>query len=92
MNTLQIQRVLTKHVKYFQEVYPLDLLTSTLRKPSIIVINLDKHDMPGSHCVAVCFSNSGYAEYFDSFELPLFKLEISATQFLGHLTATDYIV
>jgi len=50
MNTLQIHKVLTKHVKYFQGVFPLDLLPSTLIKPSIIVI---KHYMPGSHLVAV---------------------------------------
>ena len=66
MNALQIHKVLTKHVKYFQGVYPLDLLTSTLIKLSIIVINLDKHYMPGSHWVAVSFSDSGNAEYFDS--------------------------
>ena len=78
MNTIQINKVLTKHVKYFQGVYPIDLLPSTLVKPSIIVINLDKHYMPGSHWVAVCFSDSGYAEYFDSYGLPPYKLEIMA--------------
>jgi hypothetical protein len=34
--------------------------------------------MPGSHWVAVCFSDSGYAEYFDSYGLPPYKLEIMA--------------
>jgi hypothetical protein len=76
MNTLQIHKVLSKHAKYFQGVYPIDLLPSTLIKPSIIDINLDKHYMPGSHWVAVCFSDSGYAEYFDSYSLPPYKLEI----------------
>ena len=71
-------KVLTKHVKYFEGVYPIDLLPSTLIKPSIIVINLDKHYMPGSHCVAVCFSDSGCAEYFYSYGLPPFKYEIMA--------------
>ena len=66
MNTMQISKVLTKHVEYLQAFYPIDLLSSTLIKPSIIVINLDKHYMPGSHLVALCFSDSGYAEYFDS--------------------------
>jgi hypothetical protein len=74
MNTLKIHMVLTKHVKYFQGVYPLDLLSSTLTKPSIIVINLDKHYMPGMHWVAVCFSDSGYAEYFDSYGVLQLKL------------------
>ena len=61
---------------YSQGVNPIDLLPSTLIKPSIIVINLDKHHMPGSHWVALCFSDSGYAEYFDSYDLPPYKLEI----------------
>jgi len=34
--------------------------------------------MPGSHWVAVCFSDSGYAEYFDSYGLQPYKLEIMA--------------
>jgi len=78
MNSIQIYKVLTKHVKYFQGVYPIDLLPSTLIKPSIIVINLDKHYVSGSHWVAVCFSDSGCAEYFDSYGLPHFKYEIMA--------------
>jgi len=78
MNTIQIHKVLTKHLNNFQGVYPFNLLPSTLMKPSIIVINLDKHYMPGSHRVAVCFSDSGYAEYFDSYRLPPFKLGIMA--------------
>jgi len=69
MNTIQI-KVLTKHVKYFQGVYPIDLFPSTLIKPSIIVINLDKHYMSGSNWVAVCISDTGYAEYFDPCGLP----------------------
>jgi hypothetical protein len=78
MNSIQINKLLTKHVKYFQGVYPIDLLPSTLIKPSIIVINLDKHYLPGSHWVAVCFSDSGCAEYFDSYGVPPFKYEIMA--------------
>jgi len=39
-------------------------------------MNLDKHYMPGSHWVAVCFSYSGYAEYFDSYGLLPYKIEI----------------
>ena len=31
--------------------------------------------MPGSHCVALCFSDCGHAEYFDSYGLPPYKLE-----------------
>jgi len=78
MNTIQINQFVTKHVKYFQGVYPIDLLPSTPIKPSTIVINLDKHYMPGSHWVAVCISDSGYSVYFDSYGLPPYKLEIKA--------------
>jgi hypothetical protein len=77
MNTVQINRILSKHVKYFQWVYPIDLTPATLIKPSIIVINLDEHIMSGSHWVAVCFSDSGCAEYFDLYGLPPYRLEIS---------------
>jgi hypothetical protein len=94
MNTLQIRKVLTKHVKYFQGVYPIGLLPSTLIKPLIIVINLDKHYIPGSHWVAVCFSDSGYPEYLIRTACRLSSMKsqhtCNATQFLGHLTATDY--
>ena len=78
MNTIQIHKVLTKHLNNFQGVYPLDLSPSTLTKPAIIVMNLDKHYMSGSHWVAVCFSDSGYAEYYDSFGLPPFNLQMKA--------------
>ena len=87
MNTLQI---LTKRVNYFEGMYPLDLLSSSLIKPSIIVINLDKHYMPGSHWVAVCFPTLGTpnilirAGYHNS-NLKSWHT-CKATQFLGHLT------
>jgi len=53
-------------------------LPSKLIKPSINVINIDKNYMHGSLCVAVCFFDSEYAEYFDSYGLPPFKFEIKA--------------
>ena len=78
INNLQINKVLTKHVKYFNEIYPKIILPSALIKPSIIVISPDKHYIPVSHCIVVCVSDSGYAEYFNSYGLPTYKLEIMA--------------
>ena len=78
ISTTQIDKFLSKHLKYFQGVYTIDLFPSTLTKPSIIFINLYKHYMRGSNRVAVCISESGYAEYFDSYALPPYKLEIIA--------------
>jgi len=80
MCTIQINRILPKHLNYFQEVYPIDLLLSILLNPSIIVINLSKNyiRLSGSHYLDLCFSNSEWAEYFDSCDLPPYKLEIMA--------------
>jgi hypothetical protein len=78
MNTTQTDRVSSKHVKYFQGVYPIDLLPSTVTKPAIIIVNLDKHYLPVYHWVALCFSDSGYDEIFDSYGLPPWKHETVA--------------
>ena len=94
MNIIQIAKVVTKYVKNFQDVYPIDLLSSTLIKPSLISIKFDKFYMPNLHWVAVSISDSGYAEYFDSYGLPPYNVEIIplriAIQFFGHLNATEY--
>jgi hypothetical protein len=78
MNTIQLDRVLSKSVKYFSGMYPIGLLQSILLKPAVIVINIDKLYMPGSHWLVVCFYNSGYAEYFYSYGLPPYKHGIMA--------------
>jgi len=72
--TIQINRILSKYLNYFQEVYSISLLLSTLLNPSMIVINLSKNYISGSHCLNLCFSNSECAEYFDSCDLPPYKL------------------
>jgi len=58
MYTIQINRILSKHLNYFQKVYSIDVLLYTLLNPSIIVIKLSKNDISGSHCLDLCFSNS----------------------------------
>ena len=52
----------TKHV--FRGVYPIDMLPN--RQEGAYVINLDKHNEPGSHWVAV-FDDGNRVEYFDSY-------------------------
>jgi len=95
MNSIQIHKFLTKHVKYFQGVYPIDLLPSTLIKTSIIVITLDKHYMPGSHWVAVS-PILGVPNIFIRTAYHLSGMKschtYDGTQFLGHLIATYYRV
>jgi hypothetical protein len=61
--------------------------------------------MPGSHCVAVCISDFGYAGYFDSYGLPPYKFEIivflkrhsifwtsSATDYMDSLRMTAFTI
>ena len=74
MNAIQINKALSNYVKYFKGIYPTDLLPFTLIIPSIIIINLVKNYMAGSHWEAPSFSDSGYAEYFVSYGLPTYKL------------------
>ena len=62
--------------KIFRGVYPIDGLPN--REPGAYVINLDKHDEPGSHWVAV-FDDGKRVEYFDSYGLPPL-----ISSFLGH--------
>ena len=56
----------------FRGVYPIDLLPK--RQQGVYVINLDKHDEPGSHWVAV-YDDGKIGEYFDSYGLPPKYLE-----------------
>jgi len=92
MKTIQINKVLTKHVRYFQVVYPIDLLPST-HKAFIIVIYLNKHYMPCLCLVTVCISDSGLNIFIRNVCLPASSKSwhsCNATQFLGPLTATEY--
>ena len=69
MDTLQLTRLLSQNrytKKYFQGVYPSDLLPSKVRKPALIIANTDSSDKPGSHWVAFFIPKTGPAEYFDS--------------------------
>jgi hypothetical protein len=69
MNTLQIQHVL-QNVPYFAGVFPSDMLPSKFNRPATFVVNLDPHNTPGSHWVAITFRDKYSAWYFDSYDLP----------------------
>ena len=62
--------------KIFRGVFAINRLPT--RQPGAYVINLDRHDEPGSHWVVV-FDDGKRVEYFDSYGLPP-----SITSFLGH--------
>ena len=63
----QLQAVLSLDAytkRLFQGVYAMDRLPT--RNNGAYVINMDNHDEPGSHWVAV-FVDNGAVEYFDSY-------------------------
>lgn len=62
-----------KVARYFQGVYPVDMLPySLMPRPSSIIVNLDPHNEPGSHWVAIHFPKNEYrfALFFDSYGRP----------------------
>ena len=82
MYSRQIEAVLkldlaTKHA--FNGVYSMDKLPESC-KSGAYVINLDDHDEPGSHWVAV-WKEGPLAEYMDSYGQP--PLDIRCINFLG---------
>jgi hypothetical protein len=69
MDTVQIQNVL-QHVPHFYGVFPSDMLPSEFTRPATFIFNLDPHNKPGSHWIAVTFRDKYSAWYFDSYGLP----------------------
>lgn len=51
----------------FKGVFAIDRLPSNVKLPAGFVINLDKHNEPGSHWVSIFVNKLGQAFYFDSF-------------------------
>lgn len=73
MNSQQIQRALMRHRhtrRHFLGVFPSDGLPPILQYPASLVVNLDPHDLPGSHWAAIYIDGNKKATYFDSFGLP----------------------
>lgn len=69
MNTIEILECLKTIAKksYTYGVYPSDKLPSAVKKPSIIVCNIDPSYKPGSHWIAIYISKNNEIEYFDSY-------------------------
>ena len=70
--------VMIRHT--FHGVYAMDELPAK-RRPGAYVINMDNHDEPGSHWVAV-WSEGSTVEYMDSYGLP--PIDTRCINFLGH--------
>lgn len=74
MNSLHIQSVVDTDIKLkdtFVGVFPSDRLPHSVNRfPSAFIVNVDRHDEPGSHWVAMYFNKYGQADFFDSFGRP----------------------
>ena len=68
----QILRANQKTSKIFQGCFPCDLLPSTnnLKWPTALIVNLDSHDMEGSHWITL-YLEKDQIVYFDSLALPI---------------------
>jgi hypothetical protein len=84
IDTVQIQNVL-QHVPHFNGVFPSDMLPSEFTRPATFVCNLDAHNRPGSHWIAITFRDKYSAWYFDTYGLP--PIVKSLDDFLRHNTA-----
>lgn len=71
MDTSQIEKTL-QGISNFAGVFASDMLPTEFSKPSTFVVNLDPHNLPGSHWIAVTINSNSIAWYFDSYGLPPF--------------------
>lgn len=73
MDTRQLNIIASKDTslrRVFKGVYASNRIPRCLQEPLGIVVNLDEHDKPGSHWVAIYAPLVGIVEYFDSYGLP----------------------
>jgi len=74
MNTSQINAIISSDSKTnekFQGVLARDqFINCEIIFPSLFVCNTDNSNQPGTHWVAIYFSELGKCEYFDSYGLP----------------------
>jgi hypothetical protein len=69
MNSAEIKVALSK-LPIHTDVFAVDQRPTCTATPAAYVFNLDPHDEPGSHWVAVFLSRRNHADYFDSFGRP----------------------
>lgn len=69
MNTIQLTNDMQKHKdikKYFRGVFPSDKLPQKIKKPALLIANVDPSFKKGCHWVAFYIPKVGKPEYFDS--------------------------
>src|SRR5882757_5972685 len=84
MDTNQIRNILSSDCKLsisFEGVFASDQIPKFCEQPAALVCNLDPHNRPGSHWVAM-YINNGVGEYFDSYGLA--PIDVNFVNFLNN--------
>jgi len=70
MNTNQLLKCIQEDSilkKQCSGVYPMDKIPKFDGFPDSFILNLDPHDLPGSHWIAVFINHEKIGEFFDSY-------------------------
>jgi hypothetical protein len=70
MNTIEIlEKIKNDKIlkNIFIGVFPANKVPQIKVLPSALILNLDTSDLPGSHWIALYFSENGKCDYFDSY-------------------------
>lgn len=80
MDTISIREYIRPYQResIFKGVFPCDSMPHSFKLPAAFVINLSRHDEPGTHWVAIYISERGNAFYFDSFGMKSTNFHINA--------------
>jgi hypothetical protein len=70
MQTIEIVRLMLSDSvirPIFKGVFPIDKIPDIISYPSAMIINMDAHDEPGSHWVALYFDKNKRCDFFNSY-------------------------
>ena len=85
LNTFQLTAALQKNPitkKYFDGVYPRDILNSIKKTPRMIIVNTDPSTKGGKHWILLYFDTWGCAKIFDSLGNDVASYHSSITKFI----------
>lgn len=69
MNTIEIETLAKILIPKFDGVFPIDQLPVKRKKSFTFILNIDSHNLPGTHWIAVIVRSNRTGFIFDSFGL-----------------------
>ena len=70
MNNVQIRQILSRIPTHAVGVFAADQIPLVWTRPTAFIFNIQRHNKPGLHWVAIFVNKNGDAWYFDSFGVP----------------------